>query len=161
MPTFRRTTVVDAPLEDVWTFHSTIDGLRALTPSWSGLVIDSIVGPDGTPDPATLAVGTTIEMRVHPLGVLPGPRWTSEITRRERDDDEAVFVDTMIGGPFETWEHTHRFLAAGAETVVDDRLEYALPRSTALLTPGVHAGIAGLFAYRHARTRSLLDASAE
>lgn len=161
MPTFQRTTVVDAPLDEVWAFHSTIDGLRALTPSWSGLVIESVVGPDGTRGPESLTVGTGIEMQVSPLGILPGPGFTSEITRRERDDGEAVFRDTMVGGPFETWEHTHRFLAVGERTVVEDRLEFALPSSVALFTPFVHVGLAGLFAYRHRRTRSLLGGSGE
>ncbi|MGM0398101.1 MAG: SRPBCC family protein [Halobacteriota archaeon] len=156
MPTFQRTTVVDAPLEAVWAFHSTIDGLRALTPPSSGLEIDSIVGPDGTRNPETLTVGTTIEMRVRPLGVLPGPGWTSEITLRERDDDRAVFRDTMDGGPFETWEHTHRFVSVDEQTLIYDDLEFALAPSLALFTPFVYLGLAGLFTYRHARTRSIL-----
>lgn len=156
MPTFRRCTVVDASLDAVWAFHSRIDGLRALTPSWSGLEIVSVTGPDGTENPETLDVGADIEMRVRPLGRLPGPEWTSRITRRERDGDRAVFRDVMLDGPFETWEHTHRFLRSDGQTVVVDSLEYELPRRFRPLTPAVHAGLLALFAYRHARTRSLL-----
>lgn len=157
MPTYRRTTRIDAPLADVWAFHSRIDGLRALTPAVSGLEIRSVTGPDGTPDPESLEVGTEIEMRVRPLGRLPGPEWTSEITRRDRNDDEAVFQDTMRDGPFETWEHTHRFLADEAGTVIVDSLEYALPSPWSALHPVVHVGMTGLFVYRHRRTHSLLD----
>lgn len=159
MPTFQRTTVVDAALDDVWAFHSTIDGLRAVTPSWSGLSIDSVVGPDGVQGPETLEVGTSIEMRVRPLGILPGPGWTSEITRRDRDDDRARFRDVMIDGPFETWEHTHHFLAVEDRTVIYDRLEYGLPSFLEPLEPIMHVGFRILFAYRHARTRSLLGDS--
>ncbi|AKH96600.1 SRPBCC family protein [Halanaeroarchaeum sulfurireducens] len=156
MPTYYRSTVVDAPLDDVWAFHADVDGLRALTPSWSGLEIESVTGPDGERDPETLEVGTDIEMRVRPLGLLPGPAWTSRITRRERTEGEAVFRDTMIGGPLETWEHAHRFRALDGRTLISDRLDFALPPAYEGATPAVRAGLAALFAYRHHRTRTLL-----
>lgn len=161
VPTFQRTTVVDAPLDDVWAFHSTIDGLRAVTPSWSGLSIDSVVGPDGDQDPETLEVGTSIEMWVRPLGTLPGPGWTSEITRRDRDDHSARFRDVMVDGPFETWEHTHHFLAVENRTVIYDHIEFCLPPPLKPLEPIMDAGLRILFAYRHFRTRSLLGQSGE
>ena len=37
MPTYRRTTRIAAPIDEVWAFHSTIDGLVALTPDWMPL----------------------------------------------------------------------------------------------------------------------------
>lgn len=157
MATYRRATVVDASIDAVWAFHSGIDGLRALTPSWSGLEIESVTGPDGTVNPEMLEVGTDIEMRVRPLGRLPGPDWTSRITRRERDGDRAVFRDTMLDGPFDQWEHTHRFLAVEGTTVVYDELAYELPRPARVATPVVHAALAALFAYRHHRTRAILE----
>ncbi|MFB6134991.1 MAG: SRPBCC family protein [Halanaeroarchaeum sp.] len=156
MAIYDRATVIDAPLSEVWAFHSTLDGLRALTPGLAGMEIGAVRYPDGDHDPDELLAGTEIEMRVRPLGILPGEEWTSEITERTRGEGEARFRDVMHDGPFERWEHTHRFLAVDDRTVVYDRLSFALPRPFGFLTPAVRMGIAALFAYRHARTRSLL-----
>jgi ligand-binding SRPBCC domain-containing protein len=152
MPTYVRETRVAAPLDDVWAFHSTVDGLRALTPSWMGLRIEDVTGAGDETDPETLGPGTEIRMSVRPLGLGPRWRWTSEITARERTGGSAFFRDEMRGGPFERWEHTHVFHGAGDETVVRDRLDYATPLGA------VGDGLAplfleGMFRDRHRRTR--------
>lgn len=157
MAVYERQVRVDAPLDDVWAFHSTIDGLRALTPDWMHLRVESITGPDGDPDPDVLDAGTSIRLSIRPFGVGPRQTWTSSITDRERSDTEATFEDEMIDGPFDTWVHTHRFRAADGGTVVIDHVEYTLP--------GILHGISGvaspffepMFAYRHRRTRRLLE----
>jgi len=152
MRRFEREIRVAAPLDAVWEFHSTVDGLRALTPPWMHLRIDAVIGPDGDPDPEALVPGTDIEMSVQPFGVGPRQGWTSEITAREREDGSAYFQDVMRGGPFRHWEHTHVFHAAGDETVLRDRVEYATPLG------GVGDALApvffeGMFRDRHRRTR--------
>lgn len=155
---FRRATLVDASLEAVWAFHSSIDGLRALTPAVSGLEIGAVTGPDGTESPDPLVVGTEIEMRVRPLGVVPGPGWTSRIAEREREDGSAHFTDVVIDGPLDRWEHTHRFVAVEEGTIVIDALELALPPRLRALAPLVRTALWALFVHRHRRTRTLLAA---
>jgi ligand-binding SRPBCC domain-containing protein len=65
----------------------------------------------------------------------------------------------MEDGPFRHWEHTHRFFADGAETVVDDRVVYALPFGGLgdAVAPLARVGFEPMFRFRHSRTRELLE----
>ncbi|WP_123621846.1 SRPBCC family protein [Halorubrum sp. CSM-61] len=159
MPTYRRTTRVPAPIDEVWTFHSTIDGLRELTPDWMRLRVTGVTGPDGEPDPDVLAEGSEIGMSIRPFDVGPRQRWTSRITEREPgegDDpgDRARFVDEMTGGPFRKWEHTHAFYADGEETLLVDTVAYRLPFGPLgdAAGPFAKVGFEGMFRDRHRRT---------
>ncbi|WP_418285383.1 SRPBCC family protein [Halorubrum sp. DTA46] len=159
MPTYRRTTRVPAPIDDVWTFHSTIDGLRALTPDWMHLRVDEVKGPDGTPDPEVLLEGSEIRMSMRPFGVGPRQRWTSRIVERDPDDESSAessahFVDDMVGGPFRKWEHTHAFYADGDETLLVDTVAYRLPFGALgdIAGPFAKVGFEGMFRDRHRRT---------
>jgi ligand-binding SRPBCC domain-containing protein len=159
MAVYQRRTRIAAPLEEVWDFHSRVSGLEALTPEWMNLRIESVVGPDGTSDPAILETGSRIDASLRPFGVGPRQRWTSVITERERGDGTAYFRDEMEGGAFRRWEHTHRFFADGAETVVDDRVVYDLPLGPVsdAVGPLARIGFEPMFRYRHRRTRALLE----
>jgi ligand-binding SRPBCC domain-containing protein len=159
MPVYQRRTRVAAPFEEVWDFHSRASGLEALTPGWMNLRIESIRGPDGDPDPEILEAGAQIEASVRPLDVGPRQRWTSVILEREREGGSAYFRDEMADGPFRRWVHTHRFFDADGVTVVDDRVEYALPLGSLgdALGPLARLGLAPMFRFRHRRTRELLE----
>ena len=171
MPTYTRRTRVDAPLADVWAFHSRVAGLEALTPGFMNLEVEAVRGPDGAPDPELLMCGSEIELSMRPFGVGPRQRWTSVITEREEHDGVAWFRDEMRGGPFPRWEHTHLFRAAppgddgssasddGGGTVIEDRLTYRLPfgpLGRALGPLGV-VGFEPMFRDRHRRTRAILE----
>ena len=86
MATYRRETWIDAPFEDVWEFHSTTDGLEALTPDFMNLEIDRVTGPDGEIDPDELKAGSRIEMSMRPFGVGPRQHIVSVITDRTREE---------------------------------------------------------------------------
>lgn len=163
MPTYRRTTRIDAPLEEVWEFHSRIEGLEALTPELMNLRVASVAGPDGEPDPEVLTEGSEIRMSVEPFGVVPRQRWTSRIVERDPDGDaplegSAYFVDEMVDGPFRTWEHTHTFHADGDETLLVDSVEYRLPFGALgdAAGPFAKVGFEGMFRDRHRRTAGRL-----
>lgn len=156
MATFERDLRVSAPLADVWAFHSTLDGLRSLTPDWLHLRVEEIDRPDDGPDTHVLTEGTRLRASVQPFGVGPRHRWVSRIVEREEGDTTAYFVDEMEDGPFPEWEHTHLFYGDGDETVIRDRVRYRAPAG------GVGDGLAALFLapmfrYRHRRTRAILD----
>jgi len=156
MQSFERETVVDAPLDRVWTFHSTVDGLRALTPDWVALRIEEIDRPDpGARNSDILTEGTEIHASVAPFWVLPRQHWVSVIESREEWDDSCVFVDTMDAGPLSGWEHTHRFVAVGDRTRIVDHVEYE-PPSNPVARVLVNHGLEPMFAYRHRRTRDIL-----
>ena len=158
MPRYTREIRVEAPFDDVWAFHSTIDGLEALTPSFMNLVVESVTGPDGLADPDVLEAGARIDLAMQPAGITPRQRWTSVITERERDGGQGMFRDVMEDGPFPRWVHTHRFEAQDSATIVRDQLEYSLPYVGGLFGPlGNWIGFEPMFRYRHRQTRALLE----
>jgi ligand-binding SRPBCC domain-containing protein len=159
MATYSRLTRVAAPLSEVWEFHSRISGLEALTPDWMNLRVDSVTGPDGEPDPGILAAGSEIDLSMRPFGVGPRQTWTSVILDRESDGDTAMFRDEMRGGPFARWVHTHRFVADGGETIVDDEVTYELPGGGLgrAVSPLAVVGFEPMFRARHRATKELLE----
>jgi ligand-binding SRPBCC domain-containing protein len=160
MSLFERATRVEAPLSKVWEFHSNVDGLIELTPGWMNLRVERVVGPDGEPNPNVMDVGSRIESSIRPFGVGPRQRWTSAIVEREEGDGWARFRDTMEGGPFAHWEHTHTFHAEGdGATLVYDRVEYELPGGGLgrAVSPVAFVGLEPMFRHRHRRTKALLE----
>jgi ligand-binding SRPBCC domain-containing protein len=159
MPVYERSVRVAAPLEEVWQFHSGIEGLEALTPGWMNLQVESVRGPDGEPDPEIMETGAVAETTVRPFGVGPRQGWTSEIVARERYDGSAYFRDEMSDGPFREWTHTHLFYADGDETIVRDRVEYRLPLGGLgdAVGPLAKVGFEPMFRFRHKTTKDLLE----
>jgi ligand-binding SRPBCC domain-containing protein len=157
MAVYERSTVVSAPLEDVWDFHSTIDGLLALTPGWMNMRTEAIRDPGVGPDPAVLGTGAEIDMSVRPLGVAPRQSWTSRIVERAHEGDSAYFSDEMRDGPFARWLHTHRFEAVENGTRITDHVEYELGRPLGALSGLAWPGFEAMFTYRHRRTKAHIE----
>lgn len=154
MTTYRRSVWVDAPLERVWAFHSTIAGLRALTPGLLGLQVVAIRGDDD----GTLVTGSEIDLRMRPLGVLPASAWTSVITDREASSQRCWFIDVMRGGPFDHWQHVHTFEAVDGGTRIEDVVTVRLGGPLApLVSPAALIGLVPMFRYRHGQTRTQLE----
>jgi len=154
MTTYHRSVWVDAPIEQVWAFHSTIDGLRALTPGPLGLQVQAIRGDEN----GTLVQASEIDLQMRPLGVLPTTEWTSIITEREDVGDHRRFTDLMRGGPFDHWRHEHSFEAVNGGTQVHDRVSLRLGGPFAgVISPFTVFGLAPMFRYRHRRTRAELE----
>ena len=157
MARYQRRTRVAAPLDDVWAFHSRIEGLEALTPDWMNLRVETVRGPDGEEDPTVLEAGTLIWLSTRPFGVGPRQEFVSRIVSREEGEGTATFTDDMVRGPFRRWEHTHRFFADGDETVVEDDVQYEFPAGDRVLGPLSVVGFEPMFRYRHRKTRELLE----
>lgn len=158
MAVYERSTVIRAPLEAVWGFHTTVDGLIAVTPDWLRLRVDSVIGPDGEADPEELEVGTSVRLSVRPFGLAPRRSWTSQITHRAAGDDAAELRDVMVEGPFPRWHHIHQFATEQGGTRLTDRVEYELPLGPARGLSGLAwPGFEAMFAYRHRRARHLIE----
>lgn len=155
MATFERETRVDAPLEAVWAFQSTVDGLRVVTPEFMNLEVHGVVGPDGEEDPEVLREGTRLRMSIRPFGAGSRQRWTSIVLERTEGDGVATFRDRMTEGPFPEWEHVHRFFAEDGATRVVDLVEYLLPGGPLgrLASPLGVVGMEPMFRARHRRLR--------
>lgn len=159
MVTYVRETRVAAPFERVWAFHTTIDGLTAVTPDWMNLRVEGVFGPDGEPGQEELVAGSVVRVSIGPFGICPRQAWTTRIVSREEGPGAALFTDVMIDGPFETWEHTHAVYADDGETLLRDRVEYEFPVGPLgpVVDPVAALPMELLFRFRHRRTGELLE----
>lgn len=148
MARYRRSTVLDASLAEVWDVHASVEGLQSVTPDWTGLDIVDIRQPPGGTG-TSMVEGTEIVIKLRPFGIVPGGRFVSRITALEEDDKRAMFRDELVSGPVPYWIHTHRFVDLGFGTLLFDQVDYELagPLPGTILTPALSA----LFAYRHWR----------
>ncbi|RMI09575.1 MAG: CDP-paratose 2-epimerase [Calditrichaeota bacterium] len=111
---FKETTVIPAPLQEVFAFFSKPENLQRLTPEFLRFRIVSI--------PPEIKPGARIEyrLRIHRFPV----KWLTEITVWEPPHR---FVDTQLKGPYRKWVHEHRFEALDGSTRMTDTVQYQLP----------------------------------
>ncbi len=107
-------TVLEAPLDSVFSFFSQPSNLGLLTPPGMGFTIrraDDL-----------MENGATIDYRLRVFGIPLGWR-----TRIECWEDNQHFVDSQAKGPYRAWWHEHRFSRQNGYTVMEDRVYYAMP----------------------------------
>jgi len=131
---------VPAGIEETFAFFSDARNLEAITPRFLGFEIR-------TPLPIEMREGALIEYRLRLMGVPM--TW---LTRIDRWEPGAGFVDRQLRGPYARWVHEHRFTPAGRGTLIEDRIEYAVPLAplsepvrTLFVTPTVER----IFRHRH------------
>lgn len=139
--------LVHAPLARVAEFFERPENLEALTPPFLRFHVV-------TPPPYVMRAGLELDYHITMRG-LP-LRWRSRITAYTAG---ASFVDEALRSPYAYWRHTHAFEARGADTLVRDRVEYALPlgplgRLAHALV--VRRDLLRIFAYRGERMHALV-----
>lgn len=140
---------INAPLECVWEFHNKVDALLLLTPP---LLRPRILGQR-----PPMQQGALYLIRVYLLGFLP----ITMKTRIVEYNPPHSFTDRQEAGPFRRWQHIHRFEALSPhQTRLSDLVEYEL--SLGGLGARVERMVVGrrveaLFAYRHRRTKEILE----
>ena len=107
-------TVLDAPVDAVFSFFSQPSNLGLLTPPQMNFTI--------TRTDDEMVSGATIDYRLRVFGIPIGWR-----TRIECWDAGKCFVDSQVRGPYRAWWHEHHFFADGTRTVMEDRVYYAVP----------------------------------
>ena len=128
--------VVDAPLDEVFAWHERPGAIHRLTPPWQPV---GVVREAGTLDGGRAVLGL-------PLGLRWGARHT-EYRPPHR------FVDELDSAPLSwalRWRHTHEFEAEGQRTRMTDRVD----------TPVPGALLRSMFAYRHRQLAADLAAQA-
>ncbi|MEM9302861.1 MAG: TIGR01777 family oxidoreductase [Pseudomonadota bacterium] len=130
--------VIDRPLEEVFAFFGDPYNLEQITPPLLRFRV-AAVSTEG------IRAGTEIDYALRLRG-LP-LKWRTLI--REWVPDE-YFVDFQLRGPYQLWNHTHRFLPVDGGTAMLDRVDYELPLGPAggLAKPLVGGDIRRIFDYR-------------
>ena len=115
MHVFRHRTELDHPVEDVFAWHRREGALERLTPPWEDV---QVLEREGGIDPGGRVV---LEIRQGPATV----RWEIAHTHLE---ENRIFVDEQVRGPFSRWRHEHRFEAReGGGSVLEDVIEWEPP----------------------------------
>jgi len=134
-----RSQVVPGSLPEVFAFFKRPENLERLTPPWLNFKIL------GSTD-AEVREGTRIRYRLRLMGIPL--RWESRIARFE---ENVLFVDEQLTGPYRRWVHLHTFRAVPRGVEVGDRVEYALPfgfLGTLAHAVAVRRQLRTIFAYR-------------
>jgi ligand-binding SRPBCC domain-containing protein len=68
------------------------------------------------------------------------------------------FIDVQLQGPYKHWVHTHRFQEEWGATIIDDKVQYALPYWPVgeLVSPLARLQLARIFRYRQQAIRRYL-----
>ncbi len=144
MESFVRSTILEAPPEQVYAWHARPGAIERLTPPWEAIrVVDRSGGIDN-------GARTTLQVGL-------GPVWVDWVAEHCDHEPGRGFRDIQLKGPFPRWEHRHAFVPVeGGGTRLEDTIEYELPLGQPghLLAAGcVHRRLDRTFAYRHRVTR--------
>jgi ligand-binding SRPBCC domain-containing protein len=142
---FEKSSVINAPAQDVFDWHKTEDALETLIPPGEPVSVKSRTG--GIED------GDVVVLRISFLGPI-GMDWVAE--HRNYVEGEQ-FEDVQVSGPFAHWVHTHKVEPVdGKRSRLIDHVEYALPFGWLGDWLGnwlVTRKLESMFAYRHRVTR--------
>lgn len=103
------------PPAEAFDFYGDALNLEPLTPPWLHFEVT-------TPMPIEMGAGTLLDYRLRLHGVPI--RWR---TRIDLWEPPHRFVDSQVRGPYALWEHTHTFEPEREDTVIRDRVRYAIP----------------------------------
>lgn len=127
------------PRDEVFAFFADAANLDAITPAWLNFQIVS-------PMPIEMKPGALIDykLRVRGLPIF----WRTEIAEW---NPPFHFTDRQLKGPYRQWLHVHSFAEKDGGTLMNDRVEYAVPGW--FLEPLVHSlivkrDVAAIFKYR-------------
>lgn len=134
-------TVISAPPQKLWEFHSSVEALTRLSPPGTKV---EVIGEE-------LAVknGAVHRLRIR-RGILP-LRWDALIS-------EVIpgrqFRDTALKSPFKSWTHLHEFLDHPEGALLRDTVEFSFHIQS--LEGFLKMDIESMFAHRHRVTKELL-----
>lgn len=125
------------PQEQVFAYFSQAENLENMTPPQLSFKIL-------TPLPIEMGVGTLIDYAIRLQGVPM--RWRTLIPVWEPPHR---FVDLQLKGPYQLWEHEHRFKPLPEGTLIIDRIRYKVPGGELAHRFFVKPQLKAIFAYRY------------
>lgn len=141
-----RTTIISAPIGDVFDFFSAPENLGRITPPAMRFQITR--GPG-----RRLREGDQVEYSIRVLGFPV--RWTTRIVLWREGDR---FADLQERGPYRYWLHTHTFREVPEGVEMKDVVEYELPFGLLGSVFGgwlVRRQLDGIFEFRETVVRSI------
>ncbi len=112
---FSKQSVINAPVEAVFKWHSRPGAIERLSPPWDPLKVLCLSGG------IEIGAKVTLAMKAGPFPY----KWFARHTDYRENE---FFRDEQIKGPFSEWIHTHRFEPDGKNRcVLEDIIEYKLP----------------------------------
>ena len=107
---------IKAPVETLFSWHAANGAISRLTPPWAPLKMIARKGNG-------IQKGVKVSFR---LSIFKIPMiWEAQHIEYQ---ENKIFKDRQIRGPFSKWEHTHRFAADGKEnSTMEDSVEFELP----------------------------------
>jgi ligand-binding SRPBCC domain-containing protein len=115
--TLIRKQVLPITMEQAWDFFSSPKNLSQITPAYMQFQILHRSGGE------KMHAGQIIRYKLFVLPYLP-MSWTTEITHVE---NLLSFVDVQQSGPYQMWQHQHRFRKVSNGVEISDEVKYALP----------------------------------
>ncbi len=143
MPVYRKRSLLDAPVREVFDWHERPGAFERLVPPWNEAELLEA--------PRSLRDGErAVLLLTRPPIRL---RW---VARHYGYDPPHAFHDEQTEGPFTLWRHAHKFLDEGKRRcVLEDEIEYRLPVGILGQIFGGWAAksqLERIFRFRHART---------
>lgn len=143
MQHFKYSSIIDAPVEVVWEFHTRPDILQVLTPPWQPV---EILRREGG-----LEIGAISEFKIG-FGLISA-RWVSVHTEYKPYE---LFTDEQQEGIVKTWVHRHQFVSEEGHTRLTDAIAFSLPGgilAEKTLGNWVNSRLQDMFDYRHQVTK--------
>lgn len=114
---FKKTQFLPSNKNDVWSFISSPENLKKITPSYMGFDITSPL------EESRMYSGMIISYMVKPLLNIP-IKWISEITHIRETE---YFVDEQRVGPYSLWHHEHHLKEVENGVMMTDIVSYKPP----------------------------------
>jgi uncharacterized protein (TIGR01777 family) len=145
MPVFERKSVVEAPVENLFAWHSGPYAFERLVPPWENVQVLEKKG--------TITNGSRVVLKMRQgFGNI---RWTAV---HDGFIDGKEFRDTQVEGPFAKWVHTHQFRSLTEKTsLLTDHVDYQAPLGALgdIVAGGYIAEkLKRTFTFRHTRTQN-------
>ncbi len=145
MPFFRHRSHLPFSPEEIFAWHMRPGAFERLLPPW---VRVRVLEREGGVHDGGKAL----------LAIKQGPTEVKWEIRHAAFEEDRLFRDEQVSGPFEKWVHSHRFIPADeGGCFLEDEIEWAAPLGSAgrLFAEGfIEREMDRLFSFRHARLRN-------